>query len=297
MLILLEGCDGSGKSTTAKLLAERLPGAVTVHHGSYKGLGPQELSVAYMASLRSALGGAHTIMDRSWLSEPIYADVFRNEPSRISSVSRRMLERAALRCDGVVVLCRPPFERCLQTFRGRLAEEMLKDSGQLKRVYDGYQLLDTHLPVVEFDYTTESIDQLMMWIEAAVLERRAHIKVTLLGDRPNVRTHVQEALQVPFVSFTGAGCSEWLAAQLDDAGISEYNLNWANAFTHDGKDNDTDLLIPGGEVIALGNYASTWCRKYGVTHQVCPHPQYHKRFYFSREYPLIKELKRVLERP
>ena len=300
MFILLEGCDGAGKSKLAEQLTQALPGAVSCHHGSYPGVSENELAGKYMASFKSALAGNTVILDRCWLSEPIYAEVYRKAPPRISPPYIRMLERAALQAEGVVVLCQPPEHEALKAFTsGR--EEMLDNVGQWRRVYqlygNGETIDSTNLPVVVYDWTDpdQNVASLLMRIGQAIHNWRTTKKILIVGDQPNSRTHQQDMMSVPFVSFNGGGCSRWLAEQLDSAKISESSLAWINAYRSDGtpmphsiaKREDAKI------VIALGSRASEWLVNGSTSHRFVPHPQRHKRFDYAKPYPLIREIMNV----
>lgn len=291
MLIMLEGPDGAGKSTLAAKLQQLLPGSVYEHHGAAAELSDRELSQSYMRSLRKAFNGS-LIMDRGWLSEPIYAEVYRQKPSRISSAHQRMLERAALQLQGVVVRCLPPFEVCAKAFASR--DEMLDNQEQLRQVYDRYRGLRGHteLPVVPYDHTTGATAADVL--EAVRMVKRPAPRVTLIGERPATQNHWMSPYLVPFVSFTGRGCSEWLADQLAAGGILETDLEWFNAYAVDGTPLNPSLIDPASTVIALGRWASAWCRDHGVSHRLVSHPQAHRRFHGSEPYPLITILKELL---
>jgi hypothetical protein len=296
MLLIVEGPDGGGKSSLVEVLKKQWPGMGSVHHGPYRDLSGQDIASIYMASMKRALVGDHIILDRCWLSEPIYAAVYRKTSSRLKSAHVRMLERAALAAGAVVIRCLPPVEACLRSFdSGR--EEMLDSEKQLLAVYGMYQLLPglTAIPIIDWDYTHGTEKTLLDELAAIQLVEQRRSKVILLGDRPNVRTHAQEALQVPFVSFKGIGCSEWLAEQLEKGDIPEDCLRWLNAYTADGKPLDPKLL-PEGPVIAMGKAAARWCSEKKVSCTLVPHPQAHKRFYSGVPYPLIEEIRRVVQK-
>lgn len=292
MLIILEGPDGAGKSHLAEELGTFLPGALHQHHDAAEGKSSRELSQSYMGSMRPALAGSSLLLDRSWLSEPIYARIFRKTPSRVSSVQRRMLERSALQAGGTVVLCLPPLENCLATWRSRRADEMLSDEGQLREVYHAYaDGLDTWLPVAIYDYTVSSAEELLQRLRCL---ERPRPKVVLLGDRPSGKTTAQGLFTVPFVSFNGLGCSEWLSEQLEQAGIAESDLVWRNAYDLTGTPLAVERLPKDLPVLALGRNASRWCVEHQVPHRLLPHPQSHKRFYSKQEYTMINMLRRML---
>lgn len=292
MNLILEGPDGAGKTTLANHIKQAWPETIYHHHGPDKHLLSAELAAKYMVSLRPALRGADLVLDRSWLSEPIYASVYRGTASRITQEQRRMLERAALQAGMVVVRCLPSEEQCVKTFlSGR--EEMLDSTEQLRAVYQAYAAgLDTWLPIVDFDYTKDSLDELL---KRATTARQAYKpRVVLLGDRPAVRSLEQAVFAVPFVSFTGPGCSTWLAEQLNAEGIAEHALIWFNAYGAEGRALSPSKLPVGIPVVALGNQAANWCVEHEVPCRLVPHPQAHKRFAFNEPYPLIKILKEIL---
>lgn len=289
MLVILEGPDGAGKSTLAEELQRRLPGAEYVHHGPYLGASPRELSAVFMASMKPAFT-ADLIMDRCWLSEPIYASVFRKSESRISSVHKRMLERTALALNAVVVLCRPPFSVCERAFlSGR--DEYMQTSEQLLGVHDQYVSLKTDLPVIHYDYTQDSIEDVLVAIGLAKQVLSKRVLVTLLSDRPTSRTAEHAIMQIPFVAFSKDSCSEWLAKQLEVAGIPETNLSWKNTHTYTGEAEDSRHLGIRGLALALGVNAAKWCVKNNIYHEALPHPQTHMKYHFGKPYQLIEELK------
>ena len=290
MFLLLEGPEGAGKSTLAASLAKLLPGVITAHHGPYIGATGREISQAMMSSLRPAFEGANLIIDRCWLSEPIYAHVFRKQPPRISAAQRRMLERAALAAGGVVVFCRPSLEACNKAFlSGR--EEMLETLEQLGQVYHGYRHMVTSLPVVEYDYEKTTPEELLEQLQRV---RPRNSRVVLLCEKANTKVKGQAKFQVPFVAFKGEGCSEWLADQLEAAGIDEADLVWRNVFAPDGPALSPEGL-PQCPIITLSRVASKWCQERNLPHQLCPHPAAHIKFHPEKPYPLIKMLQGILQ--
>lgn len=148
-LTILEGPDGGGKTT----LAGELQGEVW-HGGTFKG--EDRIAQFYLAAMGPAWLRQHSvIMDRSWLSEPIYGEVFRNSVNRIRPKELKKLEQIATSCNGIVVLCLPPMEVARKNFVKRLREgrEYLVDEVAWERVYHLYENLESALPVVRYDYT------------------------------------------------------------------------------------------------------------------------------------------------
>lgn len=299
MLIVLEGCDGSGKTTLAEALAAKLDGSVISHHGPYTGVDGRALAGTYAAALKPALDGRTVILDRSWLSEPIYARHYRGVESRISKAHQRMLERLAIKAGGVVINCVRPFEAVLESYMRRKGAEYLDNTGQLSNVWKAYFELpsSTFLPTITHDYvqqTTADVVHRLSVLQADYASTRAK-RILLVGEKANVRTHAQAAYSIPFVSFSGHGCSEWLAEKLDEAGINESRLRWYNAFMPDGQPAPLEQLCHHGcPVIALGRAASKRLSEVKISHRVVTHPQAHKRFHSGEPYQLIREIQRAL---
>lgn len=152
-LTIFEGCDGAGKSTEAKRYAEATSAAY-VHFPALKYVTGEALGRMYVeAMLPALLGYQDVVFDRSWLSEIPYGTVFRQGADRLKmGGQRRLLERLSMRCGAVVVRCNPGWEAVEKSFlTGR--EEMLKDTKQLKAVHNLYSQIETHLPMLEFNYS------------------------------------------------------------------------------------------------------------------------------------------------
>jgi hypothetical protein len=283
-LYIVEGPDGAGKTRLAQTIA-------CVGNAHYVHLGPfprveRGLARLYVeAMLPAVLGFSDVVMDRSWLSEKPYGDAFRNGADRIGP-TQRSLERLAWRCQTVVIRCLPPWERVLQNFGQRA--ELLNTTIELREVYDAYADLRTSLPMVTVNPFEQKPD---LNIYSASVPHHLHVpsagnlrgRITLVGDKFGDLNDRNPLYQWPFGSLCQGGCSQWLGAQLDEAGISERDLFWVNA----------DALTPAitrhcAQIIALGGEAAKKLRSLAVKEFVeTTHPQYHKRFHASHRYPLI----------
>lgn len=82
MIIVLEGADGTGKTTLANLFQNLFPGSKYIH-----ATGSRELDCRMLEYHMGILSEAYNfiqktnlpvIIDRLWLSEAIYAEVFRS---------------------------------------------------------------------------------------------------------------------------------------------------------------------------------------------------------------------------
>ena len=299
-ITIFEGPDGAGKSTAIAQL--RFADAVISHHGPYPG--ETEIAARYLKALRPAWERrASVVLDRSWVSEPIYGAVYRDGANRISVAQRRVLERVALARKGVLVLCRPRRETVLANWRKKRAagEEYLPAEALVTAVYEAYQNLVyraaygvrvTALPVVTYDYESETVEDLRArLVEARRLAYRPGARALLVGDRPNSPTET-----VPFAGLDRGGCSAWLAERLEAAGIGEERLYWVNAHATDGTkaSSSRSAALRPVVIFALGEEAGRWCRENHLEHRAAPHPQFWKRFHHREAYPLIEELQRAL---
>jgi hypothetical protein len=290
-----------------------LTNARYVHHGPYKQVTDGLARMVYESMLPALLGYEDVVLDRCWISEPIYADAFREGKDRVGLERSRMMDRVAMRCGAVVVKCLPPWAFVKETFNGRKDEEYLDDDQQLMRVYGDYQHdLNTHMHEVEYDWTQHRGQSLslvaMTAIKPLVEMQRAknplhnirtlsagnwNAPIVVVGESFAEHKNNDAMYQLPFVSMSGSGCSAWLAGELHWGGISEQSLLWINA--------DELAKVPeffdwhaGKKFVTLGDKAACVLQDHGQTYYPAPHPQYWKRFKSGVEYPLIKMLKEMI---
>jgi thymidylate kinase len=304
MIVILEGADGGGKTTLSETLRQRLQKEKMTHvvkHGPYKGMNTEDLCRTYFRGMTAALTyDDHVIMDRSWLSEPIYGSVYRKGDNRIDMPRRRMLERAALARGVVVIHCQPDFEVCMKTFKDRIEDEYLDNIKQLEQVYEGYSSLpmDTALPVITYDYTKDDIEELFIKLATKTMTNKssgggAFVEGNTLmlcdkGPRTNVKA---SAAVVPFINFLdNDGPSRMLAETLERENVPETGLYWVNTQTYQGTPMDSNFIkqLKPKRIYALGNNAYTWALNNEVPVIKLPPPLYHMQHYPDQPY-LITE--------
>lgn len=293
-LTIFEGPDGSGKTTVAKDFAA-MTGARYVHFGPLTRVDKNLGRMYVEAMLPALLGYQDVVFDRCWLSEVPYGTAFRGGRDRLGDASRRILERLAMRCGAVVVLCRPSLGQVLANFRNRQAQEYLEREEQLRSVYEFYDTQPMGLNFMEYNYTTEPLRlELIEHLRPPVhpLDIRSAgnwaAETVLVGEKFAEPKDNDAFYQWPFGSFNQVGCSQWLTGQLISANVPEHKLLWVNA------DQDLSMLYELQQpiqVIALGQVAAEALDRLKINATVVPHPQHHKRFYDDQPYELLDHLR------
>lgn len=292
-LFIFEGCDGCGKTTAAKEVAEQF-GAHYVHFPALPRVKKGLARMYVEAMLPALLGYQDVVFDRSWLSETPYGQVFREGLDRLTLADRRMLERLAMRCGATVIHCLTDWSHVVGNYRKRKGQEMLRNEAQLRDVYNLYGKMRAHLPLVSYDFKQDSLEDAIG--RATDMQMTPHplniasagnwdAGIVLVGEGFAERKDQDAYYQWPFASFSGEGCSQWLTEELDPI-ISESELLWLNS------DQDLSIIhtlneLKRRQVVALGTVAAEELREAQVAHETVSHPQHHKRFFAGKPYELI----------
>lgn len=299
---IFEGPDGSGKTTAAERFA-KATGARLVHCGPLPRVTHRTLGRYYLEAMAPALDGYQdVVLDRSWLSEPVYGQAFRGGQDRLGPAGRRLLERIAMRCSARVVLCRPRYEVCAETWAKRhgAGQEYLEREAQLQEVYRLYGALETELPMMKFDYTvSEDLTAARAYLgggeehEVGVHSAgRLDARVLLVGEALAATTDSDWLQSFPLCGLHPAGYSRWLAEGLRGAGIAERDLLWTNASAPGARTLVERALDGNMEIIALGGVATDWIGDEST--KTFSHPQTWKIFHHDTPYPLLAHLQEVL---
>ncbi len=153
MIIIVDGPDGSGKTTLIDKLLLSHPGSRKVHFGAPK---TNVEADAYWEVFAQAVKDAGTasvvILDRSWLSDLVYGPVMRGA-HEMSELHAEMLESMVIsHGGGLVIYCTAPtktlWARCC--LRG---ETYIKSIEQLDEIANAYVAVMHRctLPVVRYD--------------------------------------------------------------------------------------------------------------------------------------------------
>ena len=301
-IIVLEGGDGSGKTTLARHLCQAHGFAYL--HLKYRW--PRAMFHYHWAALEYCLRLAETqpvVLDRWYMSELIYAAVFRGG-SRWP-LAPRLFDRVAIKHGITNVYCLPSDD---EKYRARF--EALKATGRelypaVKQIHANYvkfyNALPTRLDSVHYDIDTHGQDlaSYARWlIEVSQLiceplpyfcidrlDRRfagniANPTFLLVGDASNSKFNREVW---PFFEYGNS--SLWLAKALEAASIHEHELAWVNV-NHRGKvqhkfiSNLHETVSGSNEpkVVALGHQAATVLKNMSIPHELVKHPQWSRRF-------------------
>lgn len=151
MIIILEGPDGSGKTTLANKLHQQT-GYQLLHRTQPKNEEDKKRMMdEYIQVLKA---GKNVIMDRSWYSEMVYGPVMR-DASVITYPQMYELEKLATKYGAIVIHCTAPeatlWKRCL-----RRGEDYITKRETFHELFVGYNQLMYNvphlIPVVTYEY-------------------------------------------------------------------------------------------------------------------------------------------------
>lgn len=303
-IVIFEGPDAGGKSTAAQLYAKAI-GGLYVHHAPYPRVNHKLARIYFESMLPALMGYQPVVLDRSWLSEPIYGKIMRQGNDRIGLVHRRMLERAALRCSAVVINCLPPWRQVHQIYHSRRAAEYVSTEQRMKSIYGLYAQLaeQTDLAVMRFNYvkyptaaeTLTAIKTFLMQAPPPHLTNcrsagALNAQLVLVGDELSQLKSHDNLYQLPFISWSNNGCSGWLTAQLAAAKLKETQLLYLNTqdpYCAEFFTQFTRADLAAKQIITLGEKAADTLTHQGINYLFAPHPQYWKRFHARQNYPLL----------
>lgn len=148
MIIILEGPDGSGKTTLANALAKQTK--YPIKHCVQPKPDESGMLGMYLNLIKS---NKNLILDRSWYSEMVYGPVMRGT-SEISYPDMYLLEQALVKHGAIIIHCtdKPEVLWCRCAKRG---EDYVTNYSTFEAIHKGFnELMNVpHLvPVVKYDY-------------------------------------------------------------------------------------------------------------------------------------------------
>ena len=279
-VVILEGCDGSGKTTLASWLCEALYYQI-IHTGPPKP--GEDVFKSYTDSLMTAVAsGRRVVIDRHYMGERIYGPLLRGRDG-LGSHGAALLERVIAARGVNLVICAPPWERLEAGWKSK--DDLLKKVDQLRYVAEAYQGEAARLGLKVYDWTqdrplsvlgerTPLPDGVTGYLEADTL---------WVGDQVNAK---KLAWDLPFHDLDDS--SRYLWESLSAVGWDDHRGAWVNSANLSGCPHDLAVIaaaLPNLRcVVALGKTATEACRRYGpaldtyARHDL-PHPAYWRRFH------------------
>jgi len=157
-IVILEGPDGSGKTTLAQQITERY-GHRYHHEGPPpKGQDPYTyyLTRAYELVLETfGETPGRVVVDRFALGDRVYGPVLRGK-DLLGDSGWRKLREGFDTVGAVRVLCLPPKNVCREIWAKRKGEEYIKKLDTWERTYDLWATFADDPGQVVYDWTTES---------------------------------------------------------------------------------------------------------------------------------------------
>jgi GTPase SAR1 family protein len=171
MLIVIEGMDGTGKTTLANKIIERYPQFKYVH--PVPSHGPEGMTGSYMVSemldiFRRVGIGENILTDRiNLISDPIYGPICRGKCSfdyrNYNFVLKEFFEIKPL-----IIYCCPPANTILKNIRG--SKQMAGVEYNWGKLLEAYNFLFANWNVLgvnfsAYDYTHSKEDQVFNYLE------------------------------------------------------------------------------------------------------------------------------------
>ena len=169
MAIILEGCDGAGKSTLAEKLRK---------HYKFEVIHSDKMNYWEEHKLISSKG-PNTIFDRlSHLSDQIYGPILRNDHNSPVVKNRKVFDKMLININGVVILCEPCLETTSKGWQKNLDSKGPENWDSFAKIYFGYKGLKTDLPVIRYDWETDNYSELICQVDLATQNRMEKINET-----------------------------------------------------------------------------------------------------------------------
>ena len=150
MIIIIEGADGSGKTTLANLLSKQT-GYPVVHRSQPKTEEEkQQMRQMYVDTINT---GRNMIFDRCWYSEMAYGPVMR-DTSVISYPEMYLLEEKLAKHGAIIIYCTDD-PKTLWRRATKRGEDYITDFDTFESIcanFDAIMSVPHLVPVVKYDY-------------------------------------------------------------------------------------------------------------------------------------------------
>lgn len=334
-IIVLEGADGTGKTTLAKKLVEMYRGYY-IHNRRHRDVWPYHL-----ASIRQALKFARlgpVIIDRHWLSECVYGTVYRGGIQ--ARYDERALHRVLARFGVTYVLAAPAPEVAVG-IHGRMKAirpEMFDDITRVAEMYHNLWHGFENNGALLSNLTGSYLEQLMLkgvkdklnWLLYDITEHPGEVGVVKAAQvvMKHARERLAEAWQpgldpklwnltgvvkpgnvllvgdqlsdketpVPWPFFAAGGSSKYLSKTLSMLRIDEDRICMVNANAgDDALHHIADAAKICGKVVALGREAEAGLKELDVQYHHAIRHPQHARRFTHHKRSYVDELEQAID--
>jgi hypothetical protein len=294
-IIVLEGCDGGGKTTLANYLHDTLGYQIVKTNAPKPG---EDVFRSYTDSLMTAIAsGLPTVFDRHYMGETIYGPLLRGQDG-LGVHGVALLERVIAARGVRLVICAPPWETLEAGWRSK--DDLLKKVDQLRHVAATYQKEAARLSLQVYDWTRDQPLTVLDGDDRAPLPDgvTGYLSADTLwvGDQVNP---TKLAWDLPFHDLTDSSRYLWDALQAVD--WDDRRGAWVNAYDLAGRPHNLAAIAAALPrlrcVVSLGGAAAIACRRFpeldAYARYKLPHPAHWRRFHhYDREgyQELLKEV-------
>jgi thymidylate kinase len=299
MIIVLEGCDGTGKSTLAQAMVEEAKGMGITADVWHRGVPERHPLEEYEFDLESRYDAMRTdetkllVCDRWHLGQAVYGDLYRDK-NELGAGGIWHVD-AFLRARGALQLVFVPPDDVLQRRIGVRGDGYIRYE-DIPVINEAYRALTRQYPMSMLAIDDEDFldaTRIRSIIQGARLfTRDAHPlaafgsyvgphepEILLLGEkRAETRTGRRAAHLTQRASFVpyGGTSGQWLCDTIVHTELQTHEIGLANALEEDLPALFTALGEP--QVVTLGKAAHLYLEERYTTHGAVPHPQYMRRF-------------------
>ena len=158
MIVVFEGPDASGKSELARRTAARyeMPSVKTGPSGRHLRSFAEFAATLYDAPPVGDGGTPEIVFDRWATSEWLYGPLFRHD-ARINATEHAILLQFLFARDGVLVVCLPPIDVCVDTWRAdpKPVPGATPDERQIVEAYRAWEGVAARYADLVWDYTSD----------------------------------------------------------------------------------------------------------------------------------------------
>ena len=295
--IVVEGCDGSGKTTLIRVLRDYFHWPV-VHV-----VQPHNPNILQMMKLIEC---SPVIFDRFHWSPVVYGEALREGPE-LTPYDLWALDGMLMNRGFINVYCETDIDTMLSNNAKEVQLwEAVRTKSSVKRIIHEYRMLEltSQLVCYSYDYKEETTDTLLDLIKTMVGFEgppgvQGHPKPTtwLVGDERADKG--AKGISIPFYDV---GISRQLVSgTLLYGALIENDLTWKNrvALSNSAGENLQTVYSQLEEpevVVALGAVANKRLKEAGIKCTPVPHPQWWRRFRYSDPSGYTKKIQGAIER-